>query len=92
MNPVANITPAANALIAKKMSFSGRKASMVFPKRGTQTPMAPAMRIENIATILYLVAKEFLFESLVSGSHVQLLSPCTKEGNRMRKKQRNCKN
>ncbi|PPS04812.1 hypothetical protein GOBAR_AA15850 [Gossypium barbadense] len=88
INPVDNMTPAAKALMTKKMSFLGRKASIVFPSSGKQTPMALATRIETIAAILYFKASA-LFRSSSSGSHVQY--PRTNGENKMKKKQRNVK-
>ena len=79
MNPVDNITPAAKALMKKKMSFSGRKAGMVFPSIGIQTPNAPATRMEAIAASLYLRAW-VLSRPSSSVSHVQ--SPKAEEGSR----------
>ena len=54
MKPVARITPAAKALIMKKMWFSGFRAGTFFPSRGMLTPAAPATRMEAIAASLYL--------------------------------------
>ncbi|KAL7227238.1 hypothetical protein ACSBR1_022157 [Camellia fascicularis] len=56
MKPVARITPAANALMMKNTSFSGRSAGTDLPSTGRQTPIAPATRIEAMAANLYLSA------------------------------------
>ncbi|KAF9674481.1 hypothetical protein SADUNF_Sadunf10G0131700 [Salix dunnii] len=56
MNPVARITPAAYALIMKKISFSGLKAFIFLPSRGRPTPIAPATRTESIEPSLYFSA------------------------------------
>ncbi|OMP03765.1 hypothetical protein COLO4_10211 [Corchorus olitorius] len=60
INPVANIIPAAKALIMKKKFLSGRKALIVFPSRGTQTPMAPATKMDAMAAAWYFRAKGLL--------------------------------
>ncbi|KAK7836356.1 hypothetical protein CFP56_022691 [Quercus suber] len=85
MNPVDNITPAAKALMKKKMSFSGRKAGMAFPSIGIQTPIAPATRMEAIAASLYLRAL-VLSRPSSSVSHVQ--SPKAEEGSRRKTQKR----
>lgn len=56
MKPVARITPAAKALIMKKTSFSGRRAGILLPNIGRETPIALATRMEQIATSLNLRA------------------------------------
>ncbi|KAK8705800.1 hypothetical protein V6N13_049391 [Hibiscus sabdariffa] len=53
MNPVARITPAANALIMKNRSFSGLNAGIRDPNNGRLTPIAPATRMEAMAPSLY---------------------------------------
>lgn len=60
MNPVAKITPAANALIKKNTSLSGLTYETFLTKNGRETPAALAMRIETIATSLYLSASVVL--------------------------------
>ncbi|KAJ0590664.1 hypothetical protein HanIR_Chr04g0200001 [Helianthus annuus] len=69
IKPVANMTPAANALIIKKPSFSGLKAGTTLPMKGIHTPRAPATRMEASAMSLYLRASLFL-PSFSSGSQV----------------------
>nr|ACL54530.1 unknown [Zea mays]ACR36709.1 unknown [Zea mays]ACR36874.1 unknown [Zea mays] len=48
--PVARMTPAANALTAKKTSPSGRSAEAERPSSGTSTPAAPDARMDATAT------------------------------------------
>lgn len=45
-NPVASIFPAVNALIAKKVPFSGEKIGTNLLRFGSDTPIAPATKIE----------------------------------------------
>lgn len=87
MNPVARITPAAKALIMKKISFSGLKLGILRPSSGMLTPTAPAKRIVAIEANLYLSAS-LLFFSVISASHVQLQSPDTRVGERIIKRNR----
>lgn len=56
MNPVASITPAAKALIMKNMSFSGRRAENLRPRRGRLMPAAPEVRTPAMAASLSLSA------------------------------------
>lgn len=51
INPVAKITPAANALMTKKAFVSAPKARYIFPSNRRQTPVPPAKRINTIASI-----------------------------------------
>ncbi|OAY83532.1 hypothetical protein ACMD2_00257 [Ananas comosus] len=51
MKPVARMTPAAKALIAKNTSRSGRSAGTVRLRCGRQQPMAPQTRMETKAAI-----------------------------------------
>ncbi|KAJ0928548.1 hypothetical protein HanRHA438_Chr04g0195321 [Helianthus annuus] len=71
IKPVANMTPAANALIIKKPSFSGLKAGTTLPMKGIHTPSAPATRMEASAMSLYWRASFFL-PSFSSGSQGHL--------------------
>jgi hypothetical protein len=71
MNPVARITPAAKALIMKKISFSGLRAGTFLPSKGMHTPTALATRMQAIEPSLYFSAALLLSFSLTSASHVQ---------------------
>jgi hypothetical protein len=86
INPVAKITPAANALIMKKISCSGLRVGTLLPSNGMLTPTAPVKRMVTIEAILYLSASP-LFFSVVSPSHVH--SPDTIEGAGERSSRRN---
>lgn len=86
MKPVARITPAAKALTIKKISLSGRRAGIFFPKIGRETPSALAMSIEVIATSLNCSALALsLFSVPVS---LPVHSAATRRGRRSRKQKR----
>lgn len=87
MNPVANITPAAKALMMKKIGFSGCNDGIVFPRIGMQTPTAPATRMEAIAPSLYFRASLLLPPSS-SASHVHSAEARAGSKRRMQKKER----
>lgn len=69
MNPVARITPAANALTRKWGPLLGFNAETFLSKRGREIPRALEIKIEAIAMILNLSAS-VLFWSLYSVWHV----------------------
>lgn len=73
MKPVDNITPAAKALMIKKISFSGLNAGITLPRSGIQTPIALATSIDANAAILYLRALDLSLSSS-SSSHVHSAS------------------
>jgi hypothetical protein len=85
MNPVASITPAAKALIMKKISFSGRKVGIFLPNIGRETPIALAIRIELIATSLNLRAFAL---SRPCESSLQVHSAETKMGTKSKRRRR----
>ena len=83
INPVARITPAAKALIMKKMLFSGFKVGIFLPTIGSETPSPLAIRIVHIATSLNFRAS-VLF--LSSGWVSQLHSAKAERGRTRRRK------
>ena len=83
INPVARITPAAKALIMKKMLFSGFRVGIVLPMIVSDTPSPLAIRIVLIATSLNFRALVlFLSSCWVS----QLHSAKAKRGRARRRK------
>ncbi|PON88508.1 hypothetical protein TorRG33x02_157220 [Trema orientale] len=82
MKPVARITPAAKALTMKKISFSGRRVGIFFPKTGRETPTALATSIEVIATSLNCKALALSRFSLPVS--LQVHSEATSRGRRSR--------
>ncbi|KAG0448893.1 hypothetical protein HPP92_027579 [Vanilla planifolia] len=49
MRAVARITPAANDLMAKKVSLSGWRRDMIRPRMGKRTPAALEVRMQAMA-------------------------------------------
>lgn len=72
-NPVARMTPAAKALMAKKKLESVLRSRQFLPTSGTADPRVPARKMEAMATILRIRAVFSSRHASNSGDPLQLL-------------------